>query len=62
MVYEARQAAEVGGGAASWVNLDRDLMALPAVALSKRWPTTTAAARLPQLKAVQTDCASIGAG
>ncbi len=62
MVDSATYAVDVGGGAARWTKLQDDLKALEAVASSRRWPDTTAAARLPQVKVVQTDCAPIGAG
>jgi hypothetical protein len=61
-VVDATQAVDASGGGARWVKLDNDLKALEAVANSKQWPETTAAARLPQTKVVETDCASIGAG
>jgi hypothetical protein len=62
MVDSATYAVDVGGGAARWTKLEDDLKALESVASSKRWPDTSAAARLPQVKIVQADCAPIGAG
>lgn len=62
MVDSASQAANFGGEAARWAKLVHDLTALDAVTHSAGWPDTTAATRLPQMAAVRSDCASIGAG
>jgi hypothetical protein len=62
MVVEATEAVNAGHGAPRWIKLDNDLKALVQVADSAQWPVSTAAARLPQIAAVQSDCAHIGYG
>jgi hypothetical protein len=61
MVAEASQALAASSDQ-RWVKLDADLKALQAVAGSKQWPRSPAAARLPQVQQVSADCQPIGVG
>ena len=62
VLVSAGYAVDSGGGAARWTKLDHDLKAVQAVTTSSRWPLSMAAARLPQIAVVQSDCKSIGTG